>query len=191
MRRTTAEIATRRYYLSQRLLHWAIALLVICSLSGGLTLYWLGFEGAQARFGVDGTNLLYTSHKTLGILILLLMMVRIVARAVLGKPEYYQRLPALQRVASETVHGLLYLLLLAMPVLGWLATAAGGFPVEFFHWHLPGLIGEDDALSQQLFFWHGVVGFAILGLIVMHIAAAVYHWRVRRDGVMQRMSLFG
>lgn len=81
--------------------------------------------------------------------------------------------------------------LVAMPVIGWLATAAGGYPVEFFGWTLPGIIGKDQALSESLFFVHGVVGWALLGLIVLHVAGALRHWLVKRDGVMARMSLFG
>ncbi|QIT54086.1 cytochrome b [Aquisalimonas sp. 2447] len=187
----TAEVATQRYHLSQRILHWLVAVLVIGSLSAGMTLGFLGFEGARDTFGMAMTNTLYTSHKTVGILILIFMVARLALRIARGKPEYYRPLPGWQRMLSQSVHGLLYVLLIAMPVVGWLATAAGGFPVEFFHWHLPGLIGENDALSEQLFFWHATLGWIILALVLLHITGALYHWRIRRDGVMQRMSLFG
>ncbi|MFO7858981.1 MAG: cytochrome b [Ectothiorhodospiraceae bacterium] len=179
-----------RYTLIQRLLHWAVAVLVLLSLAIGLTLGYLGFEGAMATFGENGTNLLYTAHKTSGVAILGLMVIRLAARLTLGKPGHQPPLPRLHRIASEAVHGTLYLLLVAMPAVGWLATAAGGFPVQFFHWNLPGLIGEDKALSEQLFQWHAILGWVILALVAVHISAAIYHWRVRRDGVMRRMSLF-
>jgi cytochrome b561 len=77
-----------------------------------------------------------------------------------------------------------------MPVLGWLATASGGFPVQFFNLTLPGLISENKELSKTLFELHALVGWVILGLIVLHVSAAVYHWKIKRDGVMGRMSLF-
>lgn len=190
MNRTSAEIATRRYSLVQRLLHWGVAVLVLSAIAAGMTLGTLGFEGARDRFGLDATNALYTYHKTFGVLILLLMIVRVVLRVIAGKPDYFRAMEPWQRILSRTVHTLLYLLLLAMPVLGWLATAAGDFPVEFFGLHLPGLIGVNETLSEQLFFWHATAGWAIALLVLLHIAGAMYHWRVRRDGVMQRMSLF-
>ncbi len=176
-----------RYAPIQRLLHWAVALLVLGSLSMGMTIGFMGFEGLDARFGLDVTNALYLFHKSFGVLILALMVARLIARLVLGKPAYAVPLPLPMRIASKTVHSLLYALLLTQPVLGWLATASGDFPVQFFGANLPGFIGVDKALSETLFWWHGVVGWAILALVGVHISAACYHWWVRRDGVIQRM----
>ena len=100
-------------------------------------------------------------------------------------------LAGFERVASRAVHDLFYVALLAMPVIGWLATAAGGYPVQFFGWTLPGFIGKDKELSETLFTIHGVIGWVILGLVVLHVAGAMRHWLIKRDGVMARMSLFG
>ncbi len=181
---------THRYALVQRLLHWLIALLVLLALGVGMTLGFLGFDGAKETFGGAVTNALYTSHKTVGVMILALMLMRLGFRLVLGIPPYRSPLDGFERVASHTVHGLFYVALLAMPILGWLATAAGGYPVSFFGWTLPGLIGKDKALSETLFSLHGLVGWVLLGLIVLHIGGALRHWLVKRDGVMARMSLF-
>jgi len=179
-----------RYTLAQQLIHWMVVVLVLCTLPIGMTLGWLGFDRVLELFGARLTDLMYITHKTIGVLLLGLMVTRIGLRISPGKPAYAVPLPRPQRIASELVHGLLYVLLLLLPVLGWLATAAGNFPINFFHWELPPLIARDDAHSETLFFWHGVLGWTLLVLIVVHISAAVYHWRVRQDGVMQRMSLF-
>jgi len=179
-----------RYAYPHRVLHWLVALVLLLSLATGLTLGYLGFEGAMERLGRTLTDLLYTFHKTFGVLILGLMLARVVTRIVFVVPVHEPPLPLFQRVVSSAVHHLLYLALLAMPVLGWLATASGGFPVQFLHWNLPGLIGRNDALSEQLFLWHGRLGLAILALVVLHVAGALFHWLIRRDGVMKRMSLF-
>ncbi len=179
-----------RYAYPHRVLHWLVALVVVLSLATGLTLGFLGFEGTMERFGQPLTDILYTSHKSFGVLILALMLARVVTRLIFVVPVHEPPLPRFQRVVSSAVHYLLYLALLAMPVLGWLATASGGFPVQFLHWHLPDLIGRDDALSEQLFIWHGWLGLVILGLVGLHIAGALFHWLIRRDGVMKRMSLF-
>lgn len=178
-----------RYSLSQRLTHWVIALLVVPVLAVGITLGLLGFEGTKAAFGATATNALYTYHKTFGILILALMVVRLALRLRRGSPAYDAPLTGFERVASRLVHGLLYAVLLAMPVLGWLATAAGGYPVQFFAWNLPPLIGKDKALSDTLFWLHGLGGWLLAGLIVLHVGGALRHWLVKRDGVMARMSL--
>ncbi len=182
--------ATGRYTLAQRLLHWLIALLAIPALGVGMTLGWLGFEGARDSFGIGITNALYSGHKTIGVLILLLMTLRLVLRLTLGSPPPVPTLTPFERVASRTVQGLLYLVLMALPVVGWLATAAGGYPVQFFAWKLPGLIAKDPALSETLFQLHGILGWAFLALLALHIAGAMRHWLIKRDGVMRRMSLF-
>ncbi|WP_018948638.1 cytochrome b [Thioalkalivibrio sp. ALMg11] len=177
-----------RYSRGQRVLHWLVAVLVLGALGLGGTIGWFGFEGLQARFGEDVTNTIYTWHKSFGVLILALMLVRIGLRLRHGKPPYAMALARWQRLGSEAVHGLLYVLLIVMPVIGWWATAAGGYPVQLGPLILPGLFPENEALSEVLFAWHQALGVTILILALGHIAAALYHWRVRRDGVMQRMT---
>jgi len=179
-----------RFSLVQRLLHWLLALLVIPALGVGMTLGWLGFEGARDAFGMEVTNALYTGHKTIGVLILALMTLRLVLRLTLGAPPPVPTLTQFERLASQAVQAAMYLVLLAMPLVGWLATAAGGYPVQFFAWTLPGLIAKDPALSEKLFELHGLLGWALLALLALHIGGALRHWLVKRDGVMRRMSLF-
>ncbi|MCB1778842.1 MAG: cytochrome b [Candidatus Competibacteraceae bacterium] len=181
---------TNRYALIQRLLHWLIALLVLGTLGVGMILGFLGFEGTQETFGKTVTNALYTGHKTFGIMILALMLLRLGFRLALGAPPYQPPLTGFERVASRAVHDLLYMVLLAQPVLGWLATAAGGYPVQFFAWNLPGLTGKNQALSEMLFSLHEMAGWVIAGLLVLHIGGAMQHWLIKRDSVMTRMSLF-
>jgi cytochrome b561 len=179
-----------RFAPAQRLLHWLVALLVAPLLAVGITLGLLGFDGTKQAFGVEVTNALYTYHKTFGIVLLGLMVVRLGLRLSLGAPPYAAPLTTFERTAGHTVHGLFYVVLLAMPVIGRLATAAGGYPVQFFGWKLPGLIAKNKALSETLFWLHGLGGWTLLGLIVLHVGGALRHWLIRRDGVMARMSLF-
>jgi cytochrome b561 len=181
---------TLRYNLAQRLLHWLIAFLVLALLAVGSLLGTLGFDGVNDLVGAEMTNQLYGYHKTFGIVLLLLMIARLVLRRFFRPPAYQPPLNGLERVASLSVHSLFYVALILMPILGWLATAAGGFPVQFFDLTLPGLIAEDKELSKTLFWYHGIVGWVILGMILLHVSAALYHWRIKRDGVMRRMSLF-
>ena len=178
------------YPLIQRLLHWIIAIMIIGSLAAGTFIGQMGFNGLVETVGQDLTNMLYKYHKTFGVIILGLMVIRVACRAVLGSPAYSEPLTTFEKYASITSHVLLYVAMLAMPILGWLATAAGGFPVEFFDMKLPGLIGKDKELSAVLFQWHGIVGWALIVLISVHILAAMRHWIFQRDRVMGRISLF-
>ena len=177
-----------RFSLAQRLLHWLIALTALGLLAVGLIFMVLGYDSTVATFGDAVTNALYKYHKTFGIVILLLMLLRVVLRWRLPVPAYQPPLAPFDRVASRVVHILFYVLLIAMPIVGWLATAAGGYPIQFFEYKLPGLIGKDEALSQTLYQIHGVGGLLLLFLIALHVAAAIRHM-LRKDGVIRRISL--
>ncbi len=178
-----------RYSLIHRLLHWAIALIVLGMLSVGMIFMFLEFEGTVATFGQATTDLLYTYHKSFGIVVLILMLVRLAVRLANGKPEYRPPIEGWERAVSAAVHASLYALLILQPILGWAATAAGGFPVQFFAWNLPGFLAKDEALSETLYEVHGVVGWLILILVGVHVAGALRHWMVKRDQVMARMAL--
>jgi cytochrome b561 len=182
--------ADPRYPLVHRLIHWAVAVIALCLLTVGFTLATLGFDGTVARFGQDTTNLLFKYHKTFGIILLGLMTLRLALRLTLGRPPYEPPLPRFNKVASETVHGLLYVALLVQPLLGWAATASGGYPIEFFNAVLPGFLTKDPALSKTIYAIHYDVGLVILTLIAIHVGGAMTHWLVLRDNVIRRMSLF-
>jgi cytochrome b561 len=157
-------------------------------LAVGLTFWTLGYDGTVTLFGNDTTNLLYKYHKTFGILVFALMILRVALRRANPPPGYSRPLTQTERTLSRTTHLLIYALLLAMPVGGWLATAAGGYPVQFFDWELPGLIAKNEALSERLFQLHGFAGMLLLALVVLHMGAGIRHW-MRKDGIMRRMSL--
>lgn len=179
-----------RYAYPHRLLHWLVAGVVLLSLASGLTLGFLGYDGAVDLMGQTLTNVLYSSHKTLGVLILLLMILRVITRLAFSVPDYVPPLNTFERIVSKSVHHLLYLALIVMPLIGWAATASGGFPVEFFLWQLPGFIGKDEQLAEFFFMLHEWLGWIILALVMLHVAGAIFHWKIKRDNVMKRMSLF-
>lgn len=179
-----------RYPLILRLIHWLVAIAVIGVLALGLTLGVLGFEGTRDTFGTEATNAIYKYHKSFGIVILGLMFLRLVVRLFVRKPPYDMVMPRVNRIASSLVHFMLYLLLLIQPVLGWAATAAGDFPVEFFDRELPKFLEKDEALSAMLYDLHFAVGLLLLVLIAVHVTAALFHRLAVGDTVMKRMSLF-
>lgn len=181
--------SAERYALAQRLLHWLIALLVLGSLAGGGMLWYYEFEGLSATFGMEATNTIYKYHKTAGVLILGLMLLRLVLRLAHGAPPRPPSMSSATWTAARATHLGFYALLILMPVLGWAATAAGGFPVQFFDYDLPGLVPKNEALSEALFELHGTVAGIIAALIVVHVGAALRHWLVLKDGVMARIGL--
>ena len=121
-------------------------------------------------------------------LILLLMLLRLINRVVAGAPPPEPDLEPWQRTVSSAVHGLLYVLLVTMPIVGWVANSAYGAPTPFFGlFTLPKLVADNEALAKQLFTLHTWAGFLVILLAGMHIGGALFHYVVRRDGVLQRM----
>ena len=186
--------STYRYTFLQRLVHWIIALVVFGLLFMGFVLWRYGYDGLVASFGQQTTNDLYMYHKSFGTLLFILMILRLALRRMSPPPAYENPLTGTEKVVSSSIHLLLYVLLLAMPIGGLLATWTGGYPLQFFGVFgenglaPPGFIGKNEALSEQLFEWHGYAGLAVAALLVLHIGAGLKHWKLK-DGVMRRISL--
>lgn len=167
----------------QKLLHWGIALIVLVLIAVGVNMV---RRGLATNFDAV-TNQLYTAHKTFGFLVLMLVILRVIVRTRRGTPLPEPGLSRLQVIAAEAVHGLLYLLLLAVPLLGWLGVSAfdargilGGF-------QLPALLAPNPDLGKLILKYHGYAAFAMAALIAAHIGAALMHRFVLKDGVLKRM----
>jgi cytochrome b561 len=163
-----------------KLLHWAVALCVLFMIPAGITMNLLGPGKLQ--------DSLYDLHRSCGVLVLALMLIRLANRLVAGAPPPEPSLSTFQRKASHAVHMSLYPLLIVQAVLGWVATSAYGAPVIFFGlFRLPDLVAKNEPLSDKLFLAHNLTGFTIAALLIVHIGAALHHRFVLRDGVLQRM----
>jgi cytochrome b561 len=161
-------------------LHWLIAACVLVTLPVSLAMVRVGEGPAQ--------DALYNFHKSLGILILVLMLLRLINRLAVGAPAPDPTLEPWQRALSSAVHGLLYVLLLAMPVVGYVANSAYGAPTPFFGlFTLPKIAADNQALATKLFTAHRWAGFVVIVLAGMHIGGALFHFVIRRDRVLQRM----
>lgn len=168
------------YPATSKLLHWLVAACVLTTLPVAL---------AMVRVGKGPTqDLLYNFHKSLGVLILILMVLRLINRLVVGAPIPDPGIERWQQTVSSAVHTALYVLLLAMPVVGTIANSAYGAPTPFFGlFTLPKLVGDNQALATQLFAVHRWTGFLVILLAGMHVGAALFHYFIRRDTVLQRM----
>jgi cytochrome b561 len=160
--------------------HWTVAIAVLTMIPVGIVMNRLAPGTAQ--------NALYTVHRSLGALVLALMILRLANRLIVGWPAPEPTITPAQRIASHIVHNLLYLLLIVQPLLGWYATSAYGAQISFFGlFTLPALTEKNEEWAKQLFPYHEALGFIIAALLVLHIGAALYHYFIRRDGVLQRM----
>jgi cytochrome b561 len=163
-----------------KFLHWSVAVCVLITIPVAFAMNYLA-SGGFADF-------LYNFHKSLGILILVLMIARISNRLVHGAPEPYPGLEKWERSVSSAVHGLLYVLLVAMPVVGWAANSAYGAPTPFFGlFNLPPILPKNEPLSDTLFTLHRYTGWLVATLAALHIGGGLKHFIIQHDGVLQRM----
>ena len=162
-------------------LHWTIAALVLLvQVPVGITM--LTLEPGS------GQDVLFNIHKTNGIVIFLLALVRLGWRWSHPVPVLPSDLPLWQRRTARTTHALLYLLLFAMPISGFLYTAMGGFPVPFFMvYDLGPLVPENDALAELFQTTHLTLQWALYAVVLLHVAGALQHHFVRKDGILRRM----
>jgi cytochrome b561 len=169
-----------------RALHWGMAALVLFQLGLGATMVWLVSDPLR-QFA------LYQLHKGWGFVIFVLALVRLGWRLVNPAPDDPPTMPAWQRRAARTTHALLYLLLLALPLSGWVSASASptqdvlGIPTSVFGWFaLPDPWVPGDARVADLAGWAHLAAAVVLGLaLAVHVAGALSH---RRDGVLARMT---
>ena len=164
----------------QRLLHWTMAAGIVAMLFIGV-----GMLSTIAPSYVP----LVATHKTLGIALLALVFVRLVLRLVLGAPPLPASLPPMMRLGAILSHWALYGLMIAMPLLGWAMMSAAAHPIVLFGGlRLPSILPQGDQLHTLLWAAHRWLAFAFFGLILLHVAAALFHALIRRDGVFEAMS---
>ena len=160
--------------------HWLIALLIVVQGAIGLTMVELGMTPAKVK--------VFALHKSIGLSVLALVLLRLLWRLVQRTPRDPPA-PAWQRIAARVSHALLYLLILALPLSGWLFNSAANFPLSWFGLvHVPSLThGYDPALKAFALSAHVVLFWILAGVVVVHAAAALWHHFAQRDGVLRRM----
>ena len=162
-----------------RWLHWSMAAMILAML----------FIGVAMVTSLELRPWLIDMHRPLGLLILLLALVRLRHRRRHPPPPLPDTLPKLQARIAGASHLALYALMFAMPLLGWAMSSAGGYVVTLpFGGHMPPLAPQDPALYTVLRGAHGVLGYAFFALVLAHVAGALHHAWVRRDGVFEAMT---
>jgi cytochrome b561 len=162
--------------------HW-LTLGLCVALFASIELRVLFAKGSAIREAFKAT------HFMLGLLILGLTVMRLGHRvSQSSRPPIVPAPPRWQAALSATVHALLYLMLVGMPLLGWATLSAAGKPIPFFGLEVPALMAPDKGLAKQLESLHKLIGNWTYALIALHAAAALLHHLVWRDNTLRRMG---
>jgi cytochrome b561 len=173
-------MSVARYTTIAVALHWLVALLIFAGFPLGLYMVELPLSPDKLR--------LYSYHKWIGVTVLMLVAVRLAWRAT-HLPPPLPGMPVWQRRTSGAVHALLYVLMFAVPLSGWLMSSAKGFPTVWFGvLPLPDLVAKNRELGDLLANVHKVLNFTLLALVVVHIGAALHHHFIERRPFLQRMG---
>ena len=174
-------IAGQRHFTPlQRLLHWLMAACIFAML----------FIGVGMVSTVMPKYLtLVAIHKPLGIAILVLALMRLALRLRYGAPLLPVDLPEPMKTAAQASHYMFYALMIAMPLIGWGMLSAAAYPVVLSGgWRVPPILPQSDRLHTLLWDAHFYLAFAFFALVLLHVAAALFHALVRRDGVFETMA---
>jgi cytochrome b561 len=161
-------------------LHWLLALAIVGAFGVGLYMTGLPFSPARLK--------LYNWHKWAGIAILALSALRLLWRLT-HRPPADLPMPAWQARAAHLTHGLMYLLFFAVPLSGWAYSSAAGFPIVWFGvLPLPDFVPRDKALADTFKLVHQFAAYGLAALVVAHVAGALKHHLIDRDGLLARMG---
>jgi len=163
-----------------QLLHWVIVVMI-------LALGIVGLVMTDMRNSPDKVQL-YLLHKSFGLTLLALVVVRLAWRAVAGAPRPVPGTPHWQERIAALTHGALYVLLFAIPLSGWLFNSAAGFPLRWFGmFNLPALAAKNQDLREMAGEAHELMFWALIALALVHAGAAFYHHLFQHDATLARM----
>lgn len=174
---------TERYTPTAIFLHWVVGLGIIGTLVLGLYMVDMPFSPGKLQF--------YSWHKWAGMTLLVLTIIRLAWRLSHRAPELPETMGPLSRLAAHAGHWLLYVLMLLIPLSGWLMSSAQGFPVVWFGvWQLPDLVSKNAELGELLKNTHIILNYTLIVTLIGHIGAALHHHFIKKDTVMSRMLPF-
>ena len=169
----------RHFTLLQRALHWVMAVCILAML----------FIGVGMVSTLEPVYLqLVAIHKPLGIAILILALLRLVVRLRNGAPPLPRDMPPVMKLAAHLSHLAFYVLMIALPLIGWGMLSAADYPVVVLGLRLPAILPPSASVHTMLWDAHQFLALCFFALILLHFAAALFHALVRRDGVFQAMA---
>jgi len=160
--------------------HWMIVVLLVVMAYLGLTMTDLPTSAHKAN--------VYALHKSIGLTILVLVVLRLAWRLYAGRPVEVDGMPRWQHRIASLTHAALYVLLFAIPLSGWVINSASGFPLRWFGLvRVPAIAPRDHALNALAKETHEVLFWILVATAAVHAAAAIYHHIVQRDATLVRM----
>ncbi len=169
----------KQYNPLSKLLHWVTALLIF-------GLLFIGFYMVGLDFNEDKLAL-YALHKSFGLLVLALVIVRVIWHVICRKPKSLSTHTKIEKALAHSAHAFLYIALFAMPLSGWVMSSAGDFSIQFFGINLPDIVGKDKALFENSQDVHEIIAMILVIVVGLHILGALKHHFVDRDETLQRM----
>lgn len=189
-----------RYGRVARTFHWTIATLIVAGIVLGLICASIGPAATDHHLAELREKLLFW-HKSFGLTVLLLAIIVLIWRLTHRPPPLPAHMPKRERILAKAVHGLLYVLMVAMPVTGIMLSQAAGFPASWFGlWTLPDLVRPNRAIPvmqrmevKQAFILHErILAYALFFILALHILGLVKHHLIDRDpSIWRRMSPWG
>lgn len=171
--------AAHRFPAFSRFLHWLMAVLVLAML----------FIGAGMTASIGDYHWLLTIHRPLGLAILILVAIRLINRLLNPPPPLPAAMPGWQRFAAKASHWLLYILMFALPIVGWAMLSAGPYPVVVWgSFVLPPILPQDAMLFAALRELHRILAYLLFLTFLAHLGAALLHALIFRDSVFQSMA---
>ena len=175
---------SRRYSATAIALHWLLGVALVAMFAVGLYMTSLPFSPARLK--------LYNWHKWAGVTVLALSLLRLLWRVTHRPPPLpapvAAAMPRWQHIAHHGTHHLLYALFFIVPLVGWAYSSAAGFPIVWFGLvQLPDLVSPNPDLAELIKPWHGYTAYALAALVLLHVAAALKHQFIDRDGLLSRM----
>ncbi len=169
-----------QYTRTAKSLHWMMALMIFGLIPLGMYMHELPLSPEKLQ--------LYSWHKWIGVTVFVLLLVRVSWRLTHQPPALPEQMSKIQKTASHAGHIALYLLMLAIPLSGWLMSSAKGYQTVWFGvLPIPDLLSKDKELGETLAEVHESLSWVMVTILIVHVAAALKHHFIDKDDVLTRM----
>ena len=167
-----------------RFFHWSIVALIVVQAPIGV---YMAYRGNTLKIWDAVTGGLYTSHKLIGVTILVVVLCRLAYRLTHGTPADEPTIEPWQKIASHLNHWGMYVLLLCVPIAGYIGISLYPALDILGLFSLPGVVEPNREASATAFLVHRLLGRLLVLLVAIHVAAALFHYLIRKDNVLARM----